>query len=139
MNLFLEEDEEKAKQTAEELKELNDLRKTMTENGVKEALGQAFEYKAKGDKVLVLYLPECHESIAGIIAGRIKDRLNHPAFVLTDAKEGIKGSGRSIEGYSMFEEMMKVKEVFTKFGGHANGSRMFFGKRKITGIPQKDQ
>lgn len=118
LNLFLEEDEEKAKQTAEELKELNDLRKTMTENGVKEALGQAFEYEAKGDKVLVLYLPECHESIAGIIAGRIKDRLNHPVFVLTDAKEGIKGSGRSIEGYSMFEEMMKVKEVFTKFGGH---------------------
>ena len=76
LNLFLEEDEEKAKQTAEELKELNDLRKTMTENGVKEALGQAFEYEAKGDKVLVLYLPECHESIAGIIAGRIKDRLN---------------------------------------------------------------
>ena len=97
LNLFLEEDEEKAKQTAEELKELNDLRKTMTENGVKEALGQAFEYEAKGDKVLVLYLPECHESIAGIIAGRIKDRLNHPVFVLTDAKEGIKGSGRSIE------------------------------------------
>ena len=116
LNLFLEEDEEKAKQTAEELKELNDLRKTMTENGVKEALGQAFEYEAKGDKVLVLYLPECHESIAGIIAGRIKDRLNHPAFVLTDAKEGIKGSGRSIEGYSMFEEMMKVKEVFTSLG-----------------------
>ena len=139
LNLFLEEDEEKAKQTAEELKELNDLRKTMTENGVKEALGQAFEYEAKGDKVLVLYLPECHESIAGIIAGRIKDRLNHPAFVLTDAKEGIKGSGRSIEGYSMFEEMMKVKEVFTKFGGTSNGSRMLFEKRKITGIPQKDQ
>lgn len=118
LNLFLEEDEQKALQTAKELKELNDLRKSMTENGVKMALDQAFEYEAKGDKVLVLYLPDCHESIAGIIAGRIKDRLNHPVFVLTDAKDGIKGSGRSIEGYSMFEEMMKVKEVFTKFGGH---------------------
>ena len=89
--------------------------------------------------MLVLYLPECHESIAGIIAGRIKDRLNHPAFVLTDAKEGIKGSGRSIEGYSMFEEMMKVKRGVHKVWGTSNGRRMFFGKRKITGIPQKDQ
>lgn len=118
LNLFLEEDKKKAMQTAKELKELNDLRKSMTENGVKVALDQAMKYEAKGDKVLVLYLPDCHESIAGIIAGRIKDRLNHPVFVLTDAKDGIKGSGRSIEEYSMFEEMMKVKEVFTKFGGH---------------------
>ena len=118
LNLFLEEDKKKAMQTAKELKELNDLRKSMTENGVKAALDQAMKYVAKGDKVLVLYLPDCHESIAGIIAGRIKDRLNHPVFVLTDAKDGIKGSGRSIEEYSMFEEMMKVKEVFTKFGGH---------------------
>jgi single-stranded-DNA-specific exonuclease len=137
LNLFLEEDEEKAKQTAEELKELNDLRKTMTENGVKEALGQAFEYEAKGDKVLVLYLPECHESIAGIIAGRIKDRLNHPAFVLTDAKEGIKGSGRSIEGYSMFEEMMKVKEVFTKFGGHPMAAGCSLKKEKLQEFRKK--
>ena len=137
LNLFLEEDEEKAKQTAEELKELNDLRKTMTENGVKEALGQAFEYEAKGDKVLVLYLPECHESIAGIIAGRIKDRLNHPAFVLTDAKEGIKGSGRSIEGYSMFEEMMKVKEVFTKFGGHPMAAGCSLEKEKLQEFRKK--
>ena len=118
LNLFLEEDKKKAMQTAKELKELNDLRKSMTENGVKAALDQAMKYEANGDKVLVLYLPDCHESIAGIIAGRIKDRLNHPVFVLTDAKDGIKGSGRSIEEYSMFEEMMKVKEVFTKFGGH---------------------
>ena len=132
-----EEDEEKAKQTAEELKELNDLRKTMTENGVKEALGQAFEYEAKGDKVLVLYLPECHESIAGIIAGRIKDRLNHPAFVLTDAKEGIKGSGRSIEGYSMFEEMMKVKEVFTKFGGHPMAAGCSLEKEDLKAFRKK--
>ena len=122
---------------AEELKELNDLRKTMTENGVKEALGQAFEYEAKGDKVLVLYLPECHESIAGIIAGRIKDRLNHPAFVLTDAKEGIKGSGRSIEGYSMFEEMMKVKEVFTKFGGHPMAAGCSLEKEKLQEFRKK--
>ena len=137
LNLFLEEDEEKAMQTAKELKELNDLRKSMTENGVKMALDQAFEYEAKGDKVLVLYLPDCHESIAGIIAGRIKDRLNHPVFVLTDAKEGIKGSGRSIEGYSMFEEMMKVKEVFTKFGGHPMAAGCSLEKKDLEAFREK--
>lgn len=131
LNLFIEEDIEKASQTAKELKELNDLRKSMTENGVKTALDQAFEYEAQGDKVLVLYLPDCHESIAGIIAGRIKDRLNHPVFVLTDAKDGIKGSGRSIEGYSMFEEMMKVKEVFTKFGGHPMAAGCSLEKKNL--------
>lgn len=137
LNLFLEEDEEKALQTAKELKELNDLRKSMTENGVKTALDQAFEYETKGDKVLVLYLPDCHESIAGIIAGRIKDRLNHPVFVLTDAKEGIKGSGRSIEGYSMFEEMMKVKEVFTKFGGHPMAAGCSLEKKDLEEFRRK--
>ena len=137
LNLFLETDEEKALQSAKELKELNDLRKSMTENGVKEALGQALEYEAKGDKVLVLYLPECHESIAGIIAGRIKDRLNHPVFVLTDAKDGLKGSGRSIEGYSMFEEMVKIKEVFTKFGGHPMAAGCSLEKENLEPFREK--
>ena len=91
----------------------------------------------KGDKVLVLYLPDCHESIAGIIAGRIKDRLNHPVFVLTDAKDGIKGSGRSIEEYSMFEEMMKVKEVFTKFGGHPMAAGCSLEKEKLQEFRKK--
>ena len=137
LNLFLEEDKKKAMQTAKELKELNDLRKSMTENGVKAALDKAIKYEAKGDKVLVLYLPDCHESIAGIIAGRIKDRLNHPVFVLTDAKDGIKGSGRSIEGYSMFEEMMKVKEVFTKFGGHPMAAGCSLEKEDLKAFRKK--
>lgn len=137
LNLFLEEDKKKAMQTAKELKELNDLRKSMTENGVKVALDQAMKYEAKGDKVLVLYLPDCHESIAGIIAGRIKDRLNHPVFVLTDAKDGIKGSGRSIEEYSMFEEMMKVKEVFTKFGGHPMAAGCSLEKENLKAFRKK--
>lgn len=131
LRLFLEEDEEKALKTAKELKELNDLRKSMTENGVKQALEQAIQHEMKGDKVLILYLPECHESIAGIIAGRIKDRLNHPVFVLTDAKDGLKGSGRSIEGYSMFEEMVKIKDVFTKFGGHPMAAGCSLEKNKL--------
>ena len=109
----------------------------MTENGVKAALDQAMKYEAKGDKVLVLYLPDCHESIAGIIAGRIKDRLNHPVFVLTDAKDGIKGSGRSIEEYSMFEEMMKVKEVFTKFGGHPMAAGCSLEKENLKAFRKK--
>lgn len=131
LRLFLEEDQEKALKTAKELKELNDLRKSMTENGVKQALEQAIQHEMKGDKVLILYLPECHESIAGIIAGRIKDRLNHPVFVLTDAKDGLKGSGRSIEGYSMFEEMVKIKDVFTKFGGHPMAAGCSLEKNKL--------
>ena len=103
---------------AEDLKALNDSRKEMTEKGVEQAVEKIESTSMQEDPVLVVYLPDCHESIAGIIAGRVKDRVHHPVFVLTDAKEGIKGSGRSIEQYSMFEEMMKVKEDFTKFGGH---------------------
>ncbi len=118
MGLFLEQDEKQAEAAAEELKELNEQRKRMTEEGVLQGMEQAQRYMERGDKVLVVYLPECHESVAGIIAGRIKDRLHHPVFVLTDSVDGRKGSGRSIEAYSMFEEMMKIKDVFTKFGGH---------------------
>ncbi|MCI5622945.1 MULTISPECIES: single-stranded-DNA-specific exonuclease RecJ [Anaerostipes] len=118
MYLFLENDMETALVTAQELKDLNEQRKRLTEEGVEQSLEQAEKYLESGDKVLVIYLPQCHESIAGIIAGRVKDRVHHPVFVLTDAEEGIKGSGRSIEQYSMFEEMMKIGDVFTKFGGH---------------------
>lgn len=137
LHLFLENDERKALDTAQELKELNDLRKSMTESGVKAALEQALALEASGDKVLVIYLPDCHESIAGIIAGRVKDRLHHPVFVLTDGKEGIKGSGRSIEQYSMFEEMMKVKEVFTKFGGHPMAAGCSLSKDKLSEFRDK--
>lgn len=117
--LFLENRMECAVGTAQRLKELNEQRKRMTEEGVLAAMEQAQKYIQNGDKVIVLYLPECHESIAGIIAGRVKDRLHHPVFVLTNGKGGLKGSGRSIEQYSMFEEMMKIGDVFTKFGGHS--------------------
>lgn len=137
LNLFLETDPDRAAQTAEELKELNDQRKAMTENGVKAGMKQALFYEARGDKVLVLYLPDCHESIAGIIAGRVKDRLHHPVFVLTDAREGIKGSGRSIEQYSMFEEMLKIQEVFTKFGGHPMAAGCSLEREKLSEFREK--
>lgn len=103
---------------AEDLKALNDSRKEMTEKGVAQAIEQIETTSLKNDKVLVVYLPDCHESIAGIIAGRIRERYYRPTFVLTQAEEGVKGSGRSIEAYHMFEEMSKCRALFTKFGGH---------------------
>ncbi len=103
---------------AEDLKALNDSRKEMTEKGVEQAVEQIENTSLKEDKVLVVYLPDCHESIAGIIAGRIKERYYRPTFVLTAGEEGVKGSGRSIEAYNMFEEMCKCRALFTKFGGH---------------------
>lgn len=103
---------------AADLKELNDSRKEMTEAGVEEAVRQIESSSWKDDQVLVVYLPECHESIAGIIAGRIKERYYRPTFVLTKGEAGVKGSGRSIEAYDMFAEMSRCRELFTKFGGH---------------------
>lgn len=90
----------------------------MTEEGVKEAIRQVEEADYSKDRVLIVYLPECHESLAGIIAGRVKEKYGKPAFVLTKAEDGIKGSGRSIEAYNMYEEMTAVKELFIRYGGH---------------------
>lgn len=103
---------------AGDLKALNDSRKEMTEKGVMKAMELIENTSLSEDKVLVVYLPDCHESIAGIIAGRIREKYYRPVFVLTLAEDGVKGSGRSIEGYHMFEEMCKCRSLFTKFGGH---------------------
>ena len=103
---------------AEDLKALNDSRKEMTERGVAEAINLIETTPLKDDRVLVVYLPDCHESIAGIIAGRIRERYYRPVFVLTKAEEGVKGSGRSIEAYDMFAQMCRCRALFTKFGGH---------------------
>ena len=111
-------DYEKALVRAAELKTLNDERKSMTDDGVQQALDQIENSDMKRDRVLVIYLPDCHESLAGIIAGRIRERYYRPVFVLTRSQDGVKGSGRSIETYSMFEEMSKCKELYTKYGGH---------------------
>lgn len=103
---------------AGELKDLNDSRKLMTELGVAEAISQVEERGMEKEKVFVIYLPDCHESLAGIIAGRIREKYGKPVFVLTKGEEGVKGSGRSIENYYMYEEMTACKELFTKYGGH---------------------
>ena len=109
---------ELARERAGKLKELNDERKAMTEKGVQMAVEQIEESVLKEDRVLVVYLPDCHESLAGIIAGRIRERYYRPVFVLTKGEEAVKGSGRSIEAYSMFEEMSRCRELFLKYGGH---------------------
>ena len=121
LSLFLEEDAAEAAKIAGDLKSLNDSRKDMTKNGVDEAV-EFVEQEIQKDgmpKVIVLYLPEVHESIAGIIAGKIKEKYYRPTIVLTKAADGgAKGSGRSIESYDMYEELSRCKELFTKFGGH---------------------
>lgn len=118
VDLLLCEDKEKAASMAKNLKALNDERKRMTEEGVEKAIEIVEGTAIKNDLVLVIYLAHCHESLAGIIAGRVREKYNKPVFVITDAEEGLKGSGRSIEAYNMFEEITKCKHLLTKFGGH---------------------
>ena len=117
LELLLCQDEQKAASMADELRVLNEERKTMTRKGVEEAVRQA-EEQYKEDSVLVIFLPDCHESVAGIIAGRVREAWNRPTFVLTRGEGCVKGSGRSIEAYNMYREMCGVQELFLKFGGH---------------------
>ena len=118
LELLDTEDQDLALERAAELKHLNDERKELTEQGLAQAVDLIEHSNLMEDRVLVVYLPDCHESLAGIIAGRIRERYYRPVFVLTWAEDGVKGSGRSIETYSMFEEMSKCKELYTKYGGH---------------------
>ena len=115
--LLLAESGEEARGLALELKALNDQRKDMTQKGVDEAAAQV-EERYMADKVLVVFLPDCHESLAGIVAGRIRERYHKPTLILTHSEEGAKGSGRSIESYHMFQGLVEVQDLLTKFGGH---------------------
>lgn len=116
---------------AGDLKALNDSRKEMTVKAVEEAVRLVEETSLNDDRVLVVYLPQCHESLAGIVAGRIRERFYKPVFVLTDAEEGVKGSGRSIEDYSMYEELTKCKELLDRFGGHPMAAGLSLEKDKV--------
>lgn len=118
LSMFRTHDRAEAVVIAGELKELNDSRKNMTLQGTEQAVGMIEEGTLREDKVLVIYLPECHESLAGIIAGRIREKYHKPVFVLTRSEEGVKGSGRSIETYHMYDKMSECKELYTKYGGH---------------------
>lgn len=118
LELLQARDRAEAVTIATELKELNDSRKNLTLQGVAEAQKQIEQRELYKDNVMLVYLPQVHESLAGIIAGRIREKYHHPVFVLTDGEEGIKGSGRSIDAYHMYDSMVAVKQYFTKFGGH---------------------
>lgn len=116
-NLLIESDYTKALQEAECMRNLNTKRQELTQEGMEEAF-KIIDDTMPEDKVLVVYLPDCHESIAGIIAGKIREKYNKPAFVLTKSKDFLKGSGRSIEKFSMYEELVKCKDLLLGFGGH---------------------
>ena len=137
LELLLAEDDAVAEDLAYTLKELNDERKDMTQQGVAQAIELIEEGVLKEDKVLVVYLPDCHESLAGIIAGRIRERYHKPVFVLTDAADGLKGSGRSIEAYNMFAEMSKCAELFTKFGGHPMAAGLSLPRENMEAFHKK--
>lgn len=136
LSLFLETDEAKAAQIAAELVELNAQRKDMTAEGAALAVREVEEGRV-GEKVLVIYLPEVHESLAGIIAGRIRELYHKPVFVLTKSEDGVKGSGRSIEAYSMYEELCKCRELFTRFGGHPMAAGLSLEERNVGAFREK--
>ena len=137
LELLLSKDTKEASVLAEDLKELNDSRKDMTVKGVERAVEMIENTELKNDRVLVVYLPDCHESLAGIIAGRIRERYTKPVFVLTKGEEGVKGSGRSIEAYHMFQEMVKCKELLTKFGGHPMAAGLSMEEENIEKFRRK--
>ncbi len=126
-----------AVEIAQELKNLNDIRKEMTVKGTEEAIAHIEEEGLFRDRVLVAYLPEVHESLAGIIAGRIREKYGRPAFVLTKGEEGVKGSGRSVESYHMYEEMSSCKEFFTKYGGHKMAAGLSMREKDVKAFREK--
>ena len=130
LRMLLAEDPERAGEMADELKELNDMRKDMTAKGEAEAIEQV-EKQYMGDKVLVVFLPECHESLAGIIAGRLREHFHKPSFVLTRGETTAKGSGRSIEQYHMYQGLCKVSDLLVKFGGHPMAAGLSLEEKDI--------
>ena len=120
-----------AMKLADDLYDLNQSRKAMTEQGKEQAIQTIENSRMNEDRVLVVYLPECHESLAGIIAGRIREAYNKPVFVLTKSSEGVKGSGRSIEAYSMYEELVKCRDLLTQFGGHPMAAGLSMEEKNV--------
>ena len=137
LELFFQTNPAHAMQIANELVVLNEERKEMTKEGVEEAIRFYEENNCDKDDVLVIYLPEVHESIAGIIAGRIRERYYKPTFILTKAEDGAKGSGRSTEEYSMYEELCKCQELFSKFGGHPMAAGLSLPEENIPVFREK--
>ena len=118
LKMLVTDDRAEAERHAGELKDLNEERKKLTSEAVDKAVDMVENSSLKDDKVLVIFLPDCHESIAGIVAGRIREKYYKPVIVLTRGEQEAKGSARSIESYNMFEKLSECKDLFTRFGGH---------------------
>ena len=131
LELLLADNMEDAMKLADDLYDLNQSRKAMTEQGKEQAIQSIEENNLGEDRVLVVYLPDCHESLAGIIAGRIREAYNKPVFVLTKGADGVKGSGRSIETYSMYEELVKCSDLLTQFGGHPMAAGLSMEEKNV--------
>ena len=131
LELLLADNMEDAMKLADDLYDLNQSRKAMTEQGKGQAIQSIEENNLGKDRVLVVYLPDCHESLAGIIAGRIREAYNKPVFVLTKGADGVKGRGRSIEAYSMYEELVKCSDLLTQFGGHPMAAGLSMEEKNI--------
>lgn len=137
LQLLLADSREEAAVLAGDLKNLNESRKEMTAQGLEKAIEQVESTSMMEDTVLVVFLPECHESLAGIIAGRLRERYHKPSFVLTRGEEGVKGSGRSIESYSMYEKLCECKEYLTKFGGHSMAAGLSLEEENVERFRRK--
>jgi len=131
LELLTTEDPGEAMRIAGELKELNESRKTMTEQACRAAEEQIMTGAFANDRVYVIYLPDCHESIAGLVAGRVREKYSRPVLVITDAEDGAKGSARSIPAYHIYEAMNEVADLFTRFGGHAQAAGFSLPKENI--------
>ncbi len=137
LRLLLSDTREQAEILSKELKNLNDERKELTLNGFNLAVDLVESTGIIEDKVFVIYLEDCHESLAGIIAGRIREKYNKPTIILTKAEDGVKGSARSIEEYNIFEELIKCKELLNKFGGHPMAAGLSLDKSNIEPLRRK--
>ena len=131
LELLLADNMEDAMKLADDLYDLNQSRKAMTEQGKEQAIQSIEENNLGKDRVLVVYLPDCHESLAGIIARRIREAYNKPVFVLTKGSDGVKGSGRSIEAYSMYEELVKCSDLLMQFGGHPMAAGLSMEEKNV--------
>ncbi len=134
--LMQTEDPGRAEEIALSLKELNESRKALTDEAAEMAAAEV-EKGGCGEKVFVIYLPECHESIAGIVAGRIRERYDHPAYVLTRSGEYVKGSGRSVDSYSMFEELSRCSDLLVRYGGHPMAAGLTLTENNISALRKR--
>ena len=131
LELLLIQNEEDADKLAKEIVDLNDARKNMTKEGVDRATYIIDNTDINNDRILVVYIPDVHESLAGIVAGRVKERYNKPTIILTKSEDGVKGSARSIEEYNMFEGLLACKDLLDKFGGHPMAAGLSLQEDKV--------